>query len=252
VVTIGSSLYGPATDAPAAATVADVEGAIGAIGNVTPLSSEVEADLRPTNATLATWGIDGSTPAPVATLAHNLLFAANAFRLGLVSTVVVPGMNDDPHGAFADIAGTLKPRADALTKILDSFYAELAKHSETTCGHAGATLSLADNVVLVVSGDTFKNPFQRTGWPDGTPGNANLLYVRSNGYLKPGWFGVLGPSTRTNFDPDTGAADALAGQPASSAAARLGLLFAIGRGNAAAVTAVSSAAYGGVIASPPP
>ncbi len=251
VVRIGSVTYGPAPDAPMPAAVTDIDGAVSAIDAVTPLSSEVEASLRPTNATLATWGVDGSTASSVATLARNLLFAANAFRLGLVSTVVISGLNDDPHGAFADVNGFLKPRADTLTKVLDGFYAELAAHSETTCGHANGPLSLADNVVLVVSGDTFKNPFDRNGWGDGTPGGANLLYVRANGYLKPGWFGVLAPATRTNFDPDTGAPSATSAAT-SSAAARLGLLFAIGRGNTEAVTAVSSASYGGVVASPLP
>ncbi|HEV7733484.1 MAG TPA: hypothetical protein VGR62_15055 [Candidatus Binatia bacterium] len=251
VIKIGSGQYGPAPDAPLAAAVADVEGAISAIDDVTPLSSEVEASLRPTIAALATWGVDGSTPVILANLARNLLFAANAFRLGMVSTVVIQAMNDDPHGAFADIGGTLKPRADALTKILDSFYAELSAHSETTCGHANGPLSLADNVVLVVSGDTFKDPFNRSGWGDGTPGSANLLYVRSNGYLKPGWFGALTPGTRTVFDPDTGALTAL-GAPAATTAARLGVLFAISRGNTEAVTAVSPSAYGGLVASPLP
>jgi hypothetical protein len=102
-----------------------------------------------------------------------------------------------------------------------------------------------------VSGDTFKNPFSRTGWADGTPGNANLLYVRSNGWLKPGWFGALTPGTRTNFDPDTGALTSL-GAPIASNAARLGALFAISRGDAAAVAAVSSQTYGGLVSSPPP
>jgi hypothetical protein len=249
VVMIGSLPYGPATDAPLPAVGADLEGAISAIDAVTPLSAEVEASLRPTNAVLATWGVDGSTPAAFATLARNLLFAANAFRLGLVSTVVIPGTSDDPHGAFD--GGTAPQRADLLAKILDGFYAELSAHSETTCGHAGVSLSLADNVVLMVSGDTFKNPFLKSGWADGTPGNSNLLYVRSNGYLKPGWFGVLTPGTRTNFSPDTGAPSADV-PTTSSNAARLGVLFAISRGDAAAVTAVSPATYGGLVASPLP
>jgi hypothetical protein len=248
-VKIGSVPYGPAADAPVPAVGVDVEAAISAIEAITPLSAEVEASLRPTNAVLASWGVDGGTQASFATLARNLLFAANAFRLGLVSTVVIPGTNDDPHGAFD--GGFAKQRADLLAQILDGFYTELGAHSETTCGHAGVPLSLADNVVLVVSGDTFKNPFNKSGWGDGTPGNANLLYVRSNGYLKPGWFGAIAPATRTNFDPDTGALTALGAVPASNAA-RAGALFAISRGDAAAVTAVSSATYGGVVASPLP
>jgi hypothetical protein len=249
VVVIGSLPYGPADGAPLPAVADDLEGAISAIDEITPLSAEVEASLRPTNAVLAGWGVDDSTPASFATLARHLLFAANAFRLGLVSTVVIRGTNDDPHGAFD--GGTATSRADLLTKILDGFYTELAAHSEANCGHDGVALSLADNVVLMVTGDTFKTPFNRTGWGDGTPGGANLLYVRSNGWLKPGWFGALTPDTRTNFDPDTGAPTSL-GAPIASNAARLGALFAISRGDAAAVAAVSSQTYGGLVASPLP
>jgi hypothetical protein len=249
VVRINVSLYGPAPGAPVPAVATDVDTAIAAIAAATPISAEIQADLQPSATTLASWGIDGSTPAAFATLARNLLFAANAFRLSLVSTVVMRGTNDDPHGAYD--GGTATATADLLTKILDGFYAELHAHTEANCGHGGPPVSLADNVVLVVSGDTFKNPFNKAGWADGTPGNSNLLYVRANGWLKPGWFGAIAPSTRTNFNPDTGELDpsALNGTP-SSTAARLGLLFAIGRGNAAAVTAVSSSGYGGVVAAP--
>jgi hypothetical protein len=127
------------------------------------------------------------------------------------------------------------------------FYAELATSTESRCSNAGQPLPLADNVVLLVSGDTFKNSFNRNGWGDGTPGNSNLLFVRSNGFLKPGWFGTIAPGVRTNFDPATGVASATANLNASTAAAQLGILFAIARGNTAAVAQVSSAPFGGVI-----
>jgi hypothetical protein len=111
--------------------------------------------------------------------------------------------------------------------------------------------SLADNVVMVVSGDTYKNPFERAGWSDGTPGNSNLLIVRSNGFVKPGWFGAITPGTRTNFDPTTGelAPSASPGpnHTPSTTAAQLGLLYAITRGNTAVVAQVSAAPYAGVI-----
>jgi hypothetical protein len=168
--------------------------------------------------------------------------------LAFISTVLMPAFNDDPHGAFA--GGDAQPamRADSLARILDGFYAELAAHPEPKCSPVGTPLSLADNVVTIVSGDTPKTPFNRNGWGDGTPGNSNLVYVRSNGYLKPGWFGDLNATNgRVNFDPATGAQFAAA-NAVSTTAAQLGILFAITRGNVAAVSAASTAPYAGVVA----
>jgi hypothetical protein len=242
--------FGPAPGAPSAVVVATVEGAIGAIGSVTPLSPALEQSLRPAPATLASWGINAATPGTVVALANNLLFAANAFRLGLVSTVLMPAFNDDPHGAWAGGDTFAAARADALARILDGFFAELAQHTEPKANPDGKPLSLADNVVLVVSGDTPKNPFNRDGWSDGTPGGSNLVYVRANGYLKPGWFGRISVNGRTNFDPTTGLLNATTPVPASSAAMQLAILFAIARGNAGIVSAASTAPYAGVVANP--
>lgn len=247
--------FGPAPGAPTVARVVDVAAAIQALKAVTPISPAVEQDLTPSSAQLASYGVTGATPALVAALARNLAFAANAFRLGLVGTVVMRGFNNDPHGAFD--SGDATPRAIDLTNLLDGFYADLAAHHEPTCGVDGRAPSLADNTVLAVSGDTYKTPFNRFGWGDGTPGNSNLLYVRSNGFLKPGWFGSITtaavPNARIDFDPTTGE---LAPVPSpnptpATRAAQLGLLYAISRGNAAAVAQVSAAPYQGVIAPTP-
>ncbi len=51
--------------------------------------------------------------------------------------------------------------------------------------------TLSDALVFSVSGDTFKQPFDRDGWGDGTPGGANILYVMGAGQIKTGWFGEL-------------------------------------------------------------
>ena len=241
-------VFGPAPGAPAVAYVANAAAAAADVRATAGLSAAVEHDLQPSPATLASWGIDGTSPAGLATLAANLLFTANAFRLGLVSTVLMPAFNDDPHGAFAAGDALAIARANALARVLDGFYAELAAHTEPKCEPVGTPLSLADNVVLVVSGDTFKTPFNRNGWGDGTPGQANLLYVRTNGYLQPGWFGLVSSNGRTNFDPTTGAASAATLPAASTAAARLGILFAIARGDTTAVAKASTAPYTGVIA----
>ena len=150
------------------------------------------------------------------------------------------------------MAGVVTPTADGLTRILDGFYAKLAAATETSCSHAGRTLSLADNVVLVVNGDTFKNPFNRAGWGDGTVGGSNLVFVRGNGYLRPGWFGEVTPTARTNFDPWTGALQPSTPNAASTLAAQLGVLYAIARGNPAAVGRSSAGPYAGVIEVPGP
>ena len=76
--------------------------------------------------------------------------------------------------------------------------------------------------------------------------------MRSNGFLKPGWFGAITSGARTNFDATTGALDVAATTASSTAAAQLGALFAISRGNTAAVTQASSAPFAGVVSGTPP
>lgn len=119
--------------------------------------------------------------------------------------------------------------------------------SELACGRGGAALSLADNVVTIVVGDTPKNSFANAGWGDGSPGLANWAYVRSNGFTKPGWFGTIQPGSRVNFNPTTGAADPTATIADSTAAAFAGALYAIARGDKTKVRLVTAAPFDGVI-----
>lgn len=240
--------YGPASFSPPATAVADVDAAISALKASTTISPALEQELRPSATTLATW-YPADAPATVKLLAQHLLFTANLFRHGLVGTVLIPALDDDPHGAWA-IAGTVTTRADTLTRILDSFYAELATSNEPSCGVAGKRLNLADNTLLVASGDTPKNSFDNAGWADGTPNNANFMYVRSNGFLQPGWFGSVTKQGKTEFDPKTGALAPSGTWTASQTAALQGLLWAITRGDANAVSAVSTAAFDGIVAKP--
>lgn len=242
-----SSSYGTAPNAPTPIQAASVDAAIAAIVSAASLTPAQQADLTPSDTTLAAWGITGSTSPALVTLARSLLLTANAFRMGLIATVAMPAFNDDPHGAFANLPPTTA-RIDGLTAVLDGFYTELAAHEERVCTHNDNAISLADNTMLVVYGDTIKTPFNSAGWGDGTPGNSNLLYVRANGWLTPGWFGSITPTARNNFDPTTGA-ETTSGQSASTAAAQLGVLFALTRGNTDAVTALSSLPYGAVVAS---
>lgn len=237
-LTIGTIAFGTAPGAPSVVNVADAKSAVTAVASF----GFPEARLTPDPATASKWYSAGA-PAKITTLAEQLLFAANAFKLGAVGTVSISTLRDDPHGAF--VGGDATTMANDLAGILAGFYAELATSFEATCGADGGRLSLADNVVFVINGDTMKDPFVRNGWPDGTPANSNLVFVRSNGFTKPGWFGQLAPSTRTNFSPVTGER-AVATAAESTAAAVNGLVYAISRGNAAAVTAFDSSPYAGV------
>ncbi|MBK7859415.1 MAG: hypothetical protein IPJ65_12490 [Archangiaceae bacterium] len=224
-----------------------IDATVAAIRTRTTLSAATEAKLRPTAAQIQGW--TGPNPTAQSTaLATRLWLAANAFKLGLVSTMVIGGYADDPHTAFA--AGANPARTtDELAGILDAFTRELAAHPEPTCSHRGAALTLDHNVAVVISGDTPKSPFVANGWPDGSPSGSNLVYVRSNGFLGAGWFGQLSPTGRTLFDPISGALSTTAPRSASDEAAMLGILFAISRGDTARVVSVSPAPYLGVVSS---
>src|SRR5262249_30194891 len=150
-----------------------------------------------------------STRSNVMDIARVLMVTAKAFQLGLTSSVVLPAMLDDPHGAFNDMQ-SLTDTVTSLGAVLDGFYAELDATADDQC--TGKTL--ADSLVVTIHGDTPKNPLDRNGWPDGTPDNANWIYVLGNGYLKTGWFGGVNADGSTNgFDPTTGHPN---GNPASA------------------------------------
>ena len=243
VITIGNvGSYGTAAGAPTNAVAGSVENAIPII---TGTGAASDAQIRPSAAQLNAYLTDGS-PQTVIDMASKLAFAANAFRTGTLGTLIITGFNDDPHGAFdANLATT---RADQLSQLLDAFYRDLAQSDEPACGDGGNFLSLADNTTLIVFGDTPKNSFARAGWADGTPGNSNWIYVRGNGFTKPGWFGQIQPQIRTNFDPATGKLDGMASVAASTNAAWAGTLYAISRGNLDGVAQYTNAPFQGVIA----
>src|SRR5262249_44506532 len=90
---------------------------------------------------------------------------------------------------------------------------------------------IGDSVIMSIHGDTPKDPLQRDGWPDGTPGNSNWVYILGNGYLKTGWFGgVRRDGSTRSFDPDTGAeADVAATQTAAAASAAVA--YAVAKGD---------------------
>jgi hypothetical protein len=243
VMTFGTvGPYAAVPGAPLAINVVSLDTAIAAFaGRISPAQQDA---LRPTAVQLVPYVPAGATTAET-NFGTTLAFTANAFKLGLINTVMLPAFADDPHGAFA--GGTAGPRADHLASALDAFYTDLAATPEPACSHLGQQITLADNVVTVVDGDTPKNSFNNAGWPDGTPGNSNWLYLRSNGFTKPGWFGDIQPTGRTNFDPTTGLTSAAAAVAPATAATYAGVLYAIARGNKARVTVVTSAPFDGVI-----
>lgn len=228
--------------APLPINVSSLDTAIAAFNG--RISATQQQMLRPSAAQLARYVPAGAITAET-DLGTDLAFTASAFKLGLINTVMLPAFRDDPHGAFA--AGIAGPRADHLAATLDAFYTDLAATPEPSCSHAGQQIALADNVVTVVDGDTPKNSFNNAGWADGTPGNSNWLYVRSNGFTRPGWFGDIEPTLRTNFDPTTGLATPTAALAPATAATYAGVLYSIARGDRARVATITSAPFDGVI-----
>jgi len=164
--------------------------------------------------------------------------------------LIVPAYLDDPHGAWANGNAAAAARADELLAILDAFETDLANTMETTCGHFNKPISLADNTVIAIIGDTYKNPFNRTGWGDGTPANSNLLFLRSNGFITPGWFGRIDSETAiTNFDPRDGTLSPIMGtgvDPAATAAANAAAFYAISRGSLPITQQITAAEFTGL------
>jgi len=191
------------------------------------LGKNLSSLLEPTQDDLNRYGITDSTPNKLKELAKTLITTAKSFKLGLTSCVITPVFRDDPHGAFADM-NSLLATVNHLGLILDMFMNDLAAIPDPTC--AGKTL--ADNIVMTVHGDTPKTPLERSGWPDGTPGNSNWLYVMGNGYTKTGWFGgIKADGSVLGFDPSTG--NQIPGQStnSTSAAAGAATIFAVAKGD---------------------
>jgi hypothetical protein len=232
--------FGTATGAATPASVADDNGLIALLVSA---GVATDAQLRPSATQLAKYVPAGAATAEI-NLATALATVANALRFNLVGDLVVPAFLDDPHGAFD--GGSAGPRADHLAQMLDAFYADLQTANEPACGHAGQPLSFADNTVLYVTGDTPKNYLTSAGWPDNTVQNTNLVFLRTNGFIKPGWFGRLdNAGTFTPFDVTTGALIPNTPDPGDTPATWASTLYAVTRGNSTEVSAFSSAMFDG-------
>jgi hypothetical protein len=190
------------------------------------LGTNLASVLTPSTDDYNRYGVNLGTRSTIMELAKTLMVTAKAFKLGLTSSVILPAFNDDPHGAFNDMAN-LTATVSELGMVLDAFWADLESIDDDSC--AGKKLS--DNVVITISGDTPKNPLDRNGWPDGTPNNSNWIYVLGNGYLRTGWHGgVLADGSTRGFDPATGAENNTASAQLADAAGAA-IAFAIARGD---------------------
>ena len=162
------------------------------------LAKNLRTELQPKAGQKEMWSNNVDKVFP---FAEALIVTANAFRLGLCAQVSIPGPNDDPHSAFADGTGTSAGRiADGYATALQMFMDTLAQIDSPF--HPGKKIS--DALVMTMCGDTPKNAFVASNWPDGTPGGSNQVYVMSQGLCKPGWFGDLAPGSKRLFNPASG------------------------------------------------
>lgn len=192
------------------------------------LGKNLASQLKPTAADLARYGVTAGTPAKLSAIANTLITTAKAFGLNLTSHIMLPAFLDDPHGAFGDMP-TLISTVQQYGKILDAFMGDVMAIDDPMC----AGRKIGDNLVMSWTCDTHKDPFTAGGWPDGTAGNSNVLWVLGNGYTKAGWFGQDTGGTLTTWNPTTGADDpagtmtsAALAAPASAA-----ILFAVAKGD---------------------
>ncbi len=207
------------------------------------LGQNLASRLAMSAADNARYGITGSTPTNVAEIGRALCTGVKAFGLGLTSCLILPAMQDDPHGAFGDMQ-TLASNVKTLGIIFDAFMADAAALPDPA-GCSGKTL--ADSIVLTITGDTPKTGLQNSGWPDGTVNNHNLVYVMGNGWLKTGWFGNLdAQGNLTTWDPNTGQAGTMTSQQLGTPAAAA-VLYAVAKGDARRVQDFNTTAPPGVI-----
>jgi hypothetical protein len=191
------------------------------------LGQNLAAKLRPTAADLTALGVTAQTPGTISAIAKTFIIGLKAMQLGLTSMVYQSVFRDDPHGLFA--GGDTAPQNKAMqTKAAFDGMMKLAASMPSPTGNK----TLGDEIMFVVDGDTPKQPTIRAGWPDGTPGNSNWIYVMSNGYLKTGWFGgVKANATAVGWDPQTGADVPGKTSAACTQDAAAAVLYAVAKGD---------------------
>jgi hypothetical protein len=192
------------------------------------IGKNLASQLKPSAADLARYGITTTTPAKLSSIGNALITSAKAFALNLTSHVMIPAFQDDPHGAFQDMA-TLTATVVSYGKILDAFMADCMAVDDPMC----AGRKIGDNLVMAWNGDTTKDCLTSSGWPDGTAANHNVLYVMSNGLMKAGWFGgIQADKTLALWDPTSGGAGATGATSVTLAApASAAVLYAVAKGD---------------------
>ncbi|MBN8615032.1 MAG: hypothetical protein J0L92_30830 [Deltaproteobacteria bacterium] len=182
--------------------------------------------LRVTDADLARYGVSATSRGVNTQIARSLIITAKAFARGLTSQVILPAFRDDPHGAFNDM-GSLRRTVREAGASLDAFMADLMELEDPTCGGT----RIGENTVISIHGDTPKNPLDRGGWPDGTPGDTNWTYVLGAGHLKTGWFGgIRRGGGVVGYDPTTGNDSTMSSAVTANAAAAA-ITYAVARGD---------------------
>jgi hypothetical protein len=193
-----------------------------------------QLNLTPTAADLTRYGIDsasltatGGNAAGLTAIGTTLISAFKAFSLNLTSSVMLPAMNNDPHGFFGSMAQSTAT-VGVLGKMLDAFITD----TMTTADPLQPTAKIGQNMLITITGDTFKDPTTPSGWPDGTPQGSNrLLVMDGSGTLCGGEFGTVDTNNVTStFDPGTGAIVANATQAqhmANSGPADAAVLYAV-------------------------
>jgi hypothetical protein len=191
------------------------------------LGQNLSDALRVTDADLARYGVSATSRTQNVNLARGLIVAAKAMARGLTSQVVLPAFRDDPHGAFNDM-GSLRRTVRELGASLDAFLGDLMAIDDPLCGGS----KIGENVVISIHGDTPKNPLDRGGWPDGTPGNSNWTYVLGAGRLRTGWFGgIRRNGSVLGYDPQTGEERAGVSSADTASAAAAAITYAVARGD---------------------
>lgn len=212
LVLAGAGYIGTATGAPEAQTAADAT----ALANL--YQTQAGIDLAPTAAEEMQFQI--AADSTLADFGRRLIIAAKALREGHSGTIVVSMPGIDPHGAFANVPA-LQARLQVIQAQLNGVHALLEAGSRD------------DDVLITIGGDTPKNPLTRDGWPDGTPGNSNWMYVVGKGYLKQGWFGrIRADGTVLGYDALTGADDAAVSSAARATTTAAAVAYAGTRGDA--------------------
>jgi hypothetical protein len=196
------------------------------------LAKNLAAQLTPTAADLALFGVGQGTPNAVAEMSRAMITTMKAFSLGLTSMLIIRGFNNDPHGMFGGGNGQAQTTGMAIGKMMNGLHDLGKSMQDPGC----SSKTLADALVFSVSGDTYKQPFDRDGWGDGTPMDSNILYVMGAGQIKSGWFGeIANRNTVRAFDIATGNINAGANYQAVraqlGAAAGAAALFAVAKGD---------------------